>query len=77
MEETSRLHCHTRESGHRYEGGGNTVVLKSNVKHIQWIYRQMRREGLKPADARMSLVFAVHAGQRDIRNRVEDAVRSI
>ena len=75
---TTRLFAHAIGTQWRGESGGSdTVVLQNSVKHIQWIYRQMRQEGLSAPDARMSLVFAIHAGQRDMRSRVEAAVRAV
>ena len=60
-------------------GNGSTdvTVCQRSVKHVRWLYKQMRRDGLSPADARMGLVFALAAGQRDMRTRIEDTMREV
>jgi len=74
--ETTTLRAHERTSQFRTKST-DVTVCRRNVKHIRWLYRQLRQDGLKPGDARMSLVFAISAGQRDMRTRVEDTLRSV
>lgn len=50
--------------------------VSTNGEHARWLYRQLRQDGLKPADARMNLCFAIKHGQSDMRRRVEQAVRA-
>ena len=75
MEAISILRVHDRAS--QFSDGRGVIVNRRSVKHIQWIYRCMRDEGLKPADARMSLVNALAAGQRDVRTSIEDLLRTV
>ena len=76
MEGTTTLRAHERTSPHRTEGT-NITVCRRSIKHVRWLYRAFRNDGLKPDDARMNLVFALAAGQRDMRTRVEDTLRTV
>jgi hypothetical protein len=75
MEDRTRLRIHERPS--QFNDGRAITVHQRSVKHVRWLYRNMRNEGLARADARMSLCFALAAGQRDARSTVEDAVREL
>ncbi len=72
---TTKLRVHPL--GSQFNDGRGVTVNRSSVRHIQWLYRCMRSEGHNRADARMNLVHAFAAGQRDVRKTVEDAVRSV
>ena len=76
MDTTITLRAHERTSPHRADSTNVTVHPRS-IKHVRWLYRQMRSDGLKPSDARMCLVFSLAAGQRDMRTRVEATLRTI
>lgn len=73
---TTTIDPHPRGSKYR-DGKSAVTVDTTNVRHICWIYRCMRKDGLKPTDARMALCHAVSAGQRDARYRVNQALAGI
>lgn len=75
MEATTKLRIHERPS--QFNDGRAITITRRSVKHVQWMYRNMRNEGMKRADARMSLTFAIAAGQRDARSQVEDVLKGI
>ncbi len=75
MESTTKLRTHVLGSG--LASGRGVTIHRRSVAHAQWLYKSMRKEGLNPADARMSLVFALAAGQRDARVAIEQALREL
>lgn len=75
MESTTKIHAWVRGSGQRQTAGSAVTVQRDSVQNLRWLYKQFRKDGLAAADARMNLVFAFAAGQRDMRARVYKAVR--
>jgi hypothetical protein len=52
-------------------------ISLTQARDARRIYRSMREEGADRASARMNLVHAMAAGQRDMRFRIGDAMRNI
>jgi len=73
--DTTYIRSHERTS--EYKASTGVTVVRSGVRHIQWLYRQFRSDGMERSDARMNLCHALAAGQRDMRSRVETTLREI
>lgn len=71
--QTTKIRVHDRSLP--YSDGRTQEVERS--KHLLWLYRQFRQDGMKRADARMNLCFAIAYGQRDIRSRINEALRNV
>jgi hypothetical protein len=73
--ETTYIRSHERDAAFRSSTG--VTVVRDGVRHVRWLYRAFRADGMGRGDARMNLCHAIAAGQRDMRTRVEDSMRGV